>query len=91
VGFAHTFRPLSPEEMQFVLAHHCTALGLTLDGTDFTDSEAMAAIIRITGGNFRLLQRLFAQIERLLTLNGLHTLTQEVVEAARECLLIGTT
>jgi DNA transposition AAA+ family ATPase len=91
VGFAHTFRPLSPEEMQFVLAHHWTVLGLTLDGTDFTDSEAMAAIIRITGGNFRLLQRLFAQIGRLLTLNGLHTLTKEVVEAARDCLLIGTT
>jgi DNA transposition AAA+ family ATPase len=91
VGFAHTFRPLSPEEMQFVLAHHWTTLGLTLDGTDFTDSEAIAAIVRITGGNFRLLQRLFAQIGRLLTLNGLHTLTKEVVEAARECLIIGTT
>ena len=91
VGFAHTFRPLSPEEMQFVLAHHWTTLGLTLDGTDFTDSEAMAAIVRITGGNFRLLQRLFAQIGRLLTLNGLHTLTKEVVEAARECLIIGLT
>jgi len=91
VGFAHTFRPLSPEEMQFVLAHHWTTLGLTLNGTDFTDSEAIAAIVRITGGNFRLLQRLFAQIGRLLTLNGLHTLTKEVVEAARECLIIGTT
>jgi DNA transposition AAA+ family ATPase len=91
VGFAHTFRPLSPEEMQFVLTHHWTALGLTLDSTDFTDNEAIAAIIRITGGNFRLLQRLFAQIGRLLTLNGLHTLTKEVVEAARECLIIGTT
>ena len=91
VGFAHTFRPLSPEEMQFVLAHHWTALGLTLDGADFTDSEAIAAIVRITGGNFRLLQRLFAQIGRLLTLNGLHTLTKEVVEAARECLIIGLT
>src|SRR5215831_8033797 len=91
VGFAHTFRPLSSEEMQFVLAHHWTALGLTLEDTDFTDSEAITAIVRITGGNFRLLRRLFAQIERLLTLNGLHTLTKEVVEAARECLIIVTT
>jgi hypothetical protein len=49
VGFAHTFRPLSVEEMQFVLAHHWAALGLTLDGTDFADSEAIAAIVRITG------------------------------------------
>jgi hypothetical protein len=38
-----------------------------------------------------LLQRLFAQIERLLTLNGLHRLTKEVVEAARDCLIIGLT
>jgi hypothetical protein len=89
VGFAHAFRPLSPEEMQCVLVHHWAALGLTLDGTDFTDSEAIAAIVRITGGNFRVLQRLFAQIGRLLTLNGLHTVTKEVVEAARECLIIG--
>ena len=65
--------------------------GLTLDGMDFTDSEAIAAIVRIAGGNFRLLQRLFAQIGRLLTLNGLHTLTKEVVEAVRECLIIGMT
>jgi hypothetical protein len=77
-----TFPPAGP---------HWTALGLTLDGTDFTDSEAIAAIVRITGGNFRLWHRLFAQIGRLLTLNGLHTRTKEVVEAARECLIIGMT
>ena len=33
VGFAHTFRPLNAEEMQFGLAHHWTALGLTLAWT----------------------------------------------------------
>ena len=91
VGFAHTFRPLGPEAMRCVLTHHGTALELTLDGTDFTESEAIAAIIRITMGNFSLLQRLFAQIGRLLTLNKLHTLTKEGVEAARECLIIDTT
>jgi DNA transposition AAA+ family ATPase len=91
VGFAHAFRPLSTDEMAFILAHHWATWGLTLDPQDFTDTEAVAAIARITGGNFRLLHRLFAQIGRILTINELRTITKEVVEAARECLVIGTT
>ena len=50
----------------------------------------MAAIIRITAGNFRLLTRLIAQMRRIMRV-GLQTITQEVVEAARECLVIGIT
>ena len=49
----------------------------------------MAAIARITGGNFRLVQRLFTQMERILRINQLHSVTKEVVEAARETLVIG--
>ena len=66
-------------------------LGRELEPTQFTDQEAVAAIIRITAGNFRLLNRLVAQIRRITQLNGLQTITREVVEAARECLVIGTT
>lgn len=47
--------------------------------------------MRITNGNFRLLNRLFMQIDRLLKLNQLQYITNEVVLAARECLLIGNT
>ena len=49
----------------------------------------MAAIARITGGNFRLVQRLFAQIERVLEINQLRTITADVVQVARESLGIG--
>jgi DNA transposition AAA+ family ATPase len=89
VGFAHEYRPLSHAELSFVLAHHWKTIGLDLTVDDFTDAEALAAVGRITGGNFRLVQRLFAQIARILEINDLHTITQEVVDTARESLVIG--
>jgi DNA transposition AAA+ family ATPase len=91
IGFAHAFRPLSQEEMKFILTHYWEELDLMLADKDFTDQEAIAAIIRITGGNFRLLHRLLTQIGRILKVNELQTITQEIVEAARACLVIGTT
>jgi hypothetical protein len=90
IGFAHAFRPLSNEEMIFVLEHHWKKIGSSLQPNDFTDQEAVATVIRVTAGNFRLLQRLFSQIERILKLNDLKTITKEVVETARDCLVIGT-
>jgi DNA transposition AAA+ family ATPase len=90
IGFVHEYQPLSAEELAFVLDHHWTDLGLALSASDFTDTEAIAAITRITGGNFRLVHRLFDQIARILEINGLHTITSEVVETARESLVIGT-
>ena len=89
VGFVHQYRTLSAEEMRFILAHKWERLGLTLAPDDFTDAEAMAAIARVTGGNFRLIQRLFTQIERILQINELGLITKEVVETARENLVIG--
>ena len=89
IGFAHEYRALSADELTFVLTHHWHRLGLTASPDDFTDCEAMAAAARITGGNFRLIYRLFSQVERILEINGLHTITGEVVEAAREALVIG--
>ena len=43
----------------------------------------MAAVIRLTGGNFRLLDLLRSQAARLVHLNGLETFTLEAVNAAR--------
>lgn len=89
VGFVHHFKPLSNEEMHFVLEHKWQQLGLDIELSDFADAEAVAAIIRITGGNFRLLHRLFSQIERVMQINELRYVTKEVVESARELLIIG--
>lgn len=91
VGFVHHFRPLSGEELRFILAQQWQRWHLTFQPEDFTDAEAVAAIIRITAGNFRLVQRLLAQVERILQINELRTVTKEVVETAREQLVIGVT
>lgn len=89
VGFAHQYRSLQDKELTFVLTRRWRELGLGLNEADFTDAQAVATIVRITGGNFRLLHRLFVQIERILRINGLNTITDDVVEAARSILVIG--
>jgi hypothetical protein len=62
-------------------------LGLELD--DLAETNVVQAIIRITGGNFRLVERLFAQIERVKQINDVRTLTADVILAAQESLVIG--
>lgn len=89
VGFVHGFRPLSQEETQFILNHKWKQIGVNLQPDDFTDVETVTTILRITGGNFRLIHRLCSQVERIVQINDLRIITKEVVETARENLLIG--
>ena len=89
IGFAHEFQPLSEDEMEFLFEHHWQRLGLTLNRKQFSDVEAIKTIARITNGNFRLLHRLFAQIQRIQEVNKMKKITKEVVLAARNCLVIG--
>lgn len=91
VGFAHHYRPLQGDELTFVLTRHWRRLGFVLDNADFTDAQAIASIARVTGGNFRLLRRQFVQIGRILKINGLSVITDDVVEAARSTLVFGAT
>lgn len=91
LGFAHQYRPLGHEELVFVLHRQWTRLGQKFNPDDFTNTQAAATIERITRGNFRLLERLFPQIERILRINDLHVITNDVIEAARSTLVIGTT
>lgn len=89
IGFAHEFDKLSKDETHHILEYKWKELGLSIKLEDFSDYEAITSIIKITGGNFRLIQRLFTQIERILEINHLNTISTEVVEAARDSLVIG--
>jgi hypothetical protein len=91
VGFVHQFRALSSVEVQFIIRQKAEELGITLSPEDVDDAEAIAAIARITNGNFQLLQRLFSQIQRIMEINHLTRITDEAVQAARESLVIGPT
>jgi DNA transposition AAA+ family ATPase len=90
VGFMHEFRPLSVAEVRDVFQQHWLPSGVSLPHKGLDDEEVRATIVRITGGNFRLLQRLMTQTARLIEINALSEVTREVVEAARETLVIGT-
>jgi AAA domain len=88
IGFVHEFRSLDATEMRELLEKRWTPVGVTLPDQPFAP-EVIARLIRMTGGNFRLLTRLLTQIERVLEVNNLQTLSTEVVEAARDSLVIG--
>ncbi len=90
VGFVHEFRALNAEDSGLFLEQQWQHWGLTLQAESATEAEAIAAIIRITNGNFRLLHRLLAQIARIADINALRLVTKEVVEIARQQLVIGS-
>lgn len=88
IGFVHEFRVLSAANVHDLLETRWAPDGVTLPEAGLS-AEAIAAVIRVTGGNFRLLNRLLTQIERILEVNHLEEITVAVVQAARESLVIG--
>jgi len=75
IGFVHEFRPLGISEIRQLLGQRWTPPGVHLPQQPL-DPETVAAIIRITGGNFRLLNRLLTQMERILEINALEEVTR---------------
>jgi hypothetical protein len=88
IGFVQEIAPLPEEETRFFLEQRWSHR-VSAHSEDFTDQEAVAAIIRITQGNMRLIDRLMMQVERVLVANQLTVVTKEVVETARKNLIIG--
>lgn len=59
VGLVHEYRLLAEEELVFVLECWWHKLGQELNTENFPDTQVVAAIARITRGNFRLVGGLF--------------------------------
>jgi DNA transposition AAA+ family ATPase len=90
IGFVHEFRPLSQADVRQLLREGWFPSGVSFPDEGLVDEEAIATLIRIAEGKFRLLHRLLTQIGRVLEINKLDKITLPVVEAARESLVIGT-
>jgi hypothetical protein len=89
-GVAHQYRRLDIDELPGVLGHYWHQFGIPFHPDD-NNVHAVAAINRTTGGNSRLIERLMAQIARILEINQLDAITPDVVDAARQMLVVGTT
>ena len=72
-----------------MLAQYWEQLGQPFDPDNTDHAETANAVTQITGGNFRLIERLMTQIARVMGINQLEAITPDVVHAARQILVIG--
>ncbi len=90
IGFVHHYRPLPTEELRCVLLEHASGLIELPPIRGLTDPDVLGEILRITAGNLRLVVRILTQIVRLLEVNELDCVSVDIVDAARESLVIGS-
>jgi DNA transposition AAA+ family ATPase len=90
VGFVHEFKPLSQADVRHLLREGWAPSGASFPDEGLIDEDAIATLIRIAEGKFRLLHRLLQQIARVVEINRLEKITRDVVDATRESLVIGT-
>lgn len=83
-GAGGSFNHIVGDGLQLVDLQH--SLDLWEQSLHHTEIAAGQPLDR---GNFRLLERLFPQIARVLKINELETITDDVVEAAASVLVIG--
>ena len=89
IGFVHQFKNMGNQELKFILEKHLGKLSYTFKDDDYNDQEVISTILRITNGNFRLVDRVIKQATRIMKVNCMTTITKEIIEAARSCLVIG--
>jgi hypothetical protein len=88
IGFVHKFRPLNSGHVQDLLESRWTPTGVTLPEEQLLPA-VIATLVRMTGGNFRLLTRLLPQIERVLIVKDLNLVSIAILKTARDSLVIG--
>ena len=75
IGFVHEFKPLSQADVRQLLREGSGPSDISLTDERLIDEESLAILIRTAEGRFRLLYRLFQQINRVLEINKLDRAT----------------
>jgi len=79
----HQYRVLDRQEQSELIQEEMRLL--TSVGEGKIEKDAIALIIRMTGGKFRQMESLLAEIHRIMQINeDMDVVSKEVVEAARE-------
>ena len=89
VGFVHRYSPLDTSETREMVLDNAHKFGIGLSREAFSDEGGMTALVRESRGNFRLLEKLLQQCERVLRINELSLVDSRVVDAARKALTFG--
>lgn len=89
IGFSHEYKELGEDELQFILENRLRKISNYKGMDQFENYEAMRELIRVTRGNFRILDRMLAQIERIMKINHLSSINKEVIDTAKSILVIG--
>lgn len=85
VHLTYEFQSLNANETALFIEQKWIDLGLPRSA----DDAVSTAIKRVANGNFRILNRIFTEVERLQKLNCLPQITPDLIEAARQGLLLG--
>ncbi len=87
IGFMHRYKPLDTDRVRDILKQPLV-FGVEL-GADAFSEEAVAGMIRYSEGNFRTLEKLTQRVESILEINGRAVADAEVVQLARQQILLG--
>ncbi len=87
IGFLHRYKPLDITRVREVLKNP-SVFGVDL-GAEELSEEAVAGMIRYPEGNFRTLEKLTQRVESILEINGSTKADAEVVQLARQQILLG--